>query len=120
MNVLFVDDDVIALEMLSDIAESAGYSTSRATGGALAIQLLTYHNIHLIITDWNMPEMDGVTLTQHIRKMNKYKTIPIIMLTANGEKEHIVKALSSGVNDYILKPINAATVKEKLNKWCTQ
>jgi len=70
----------------------------------------------LIITDWNMPEMDGLTFVKTLRAKDEYKETPILMVTTEAAKEDILTALRSGVNNYVVKPFTPDTLQEKVNK----
>jgi two-component system chemotaxis response regulator CheY len=77
---------------------------------------LKQNKYDLVLLDWNMPEMDGITLLQEIRKDPQLKDIPVIMVTAEAKKENVLLAIQSGANNYIVKPFTAETLKEKLEK----
>ena len=68
----------------------------------------------VVITDWNMPEMNGLELVKKIRAEQKYEDMPIIMVTTEGGKAEVITALKSGVNNYIVKPFTPQVLKEKL------
>ena len=70
----------------------------------------------MIITDWNMPEMDGLTFVKTVRSKEEYKNTPILMVTTEAAKEDILTALRSGVNNYVVKPFTPDTLQEKVNK----
>jgi two-component system chemotaxis response regulator CheY len=70
----------------------------------------------MIITDWNMPEMDGLTFVKTLRSKEEYKDTPILMVTTEAAKEDILTALRSGVNNYVVKPFTPDTLQEKVNK----
>lgn len=70
----------------------------------------------MILTDWNMPNMNGLELVKHIRSEGSaHKTTPTVMITTEGGKSEVITALKAGVNNYIVKPFNAQTLKEKLD-----
>lgn len=72
--------------------------------------------VTFVLTDWNMPIMDGLTLLKKIRSTPQYAHLPVLMITAEAKKENIVEAAQSGADGYIVKPFNAATLKEKIEK----
>jgi two-component system chemotaxis response regulator CheY len=72
--------------------------------------------VNFVITDWNMPEMDGLTLVTNIRAMDKYKSLPVLMVTTRSVKEDIVEAMKAGVNSYIVKPFTPETLKAKIDQ----
>ena len=78
--------------------------------------MLGKEKIDLIISDWNMPKMTGIELLKTIRADAKYGRIPVLMVTAEAEKEYILQAIQAGVNNYIVKPFTAEILKEKLEK----
>ncbi|MFC1554853.1 response regulator, partial [candidate division KSB1 bacterium] len=71
--------------------------------------------VELVLTDWNMPEMDGLTLVKELKKNPAYADIPIIMITTEGAKTEVVEALKHGVNNYIVKPFDKETFMKKVN-----
>jgi len=86
-----------------------------AEHGVQAWQLLCEHDdIDVLITDWNMPEMNGLELVKKVRAEEKYADMPIIMVTTEGGKAEVIVALKAGVNNYIVKPFTPAVLKEKL------
>ena len=70
----------------------------------------------MIVTDWNMPEMDGLTFVKAVRAKDEYKDLPILMITTEAAKEDILTALRSGVNNYVVKPFTPETLQEKVFK----
>jgi two-component system chemotaxis response regulator CheY len=72
--------------------------------------------VELVLTDWNMPEMDGLTFVKALRSEGKYGDVPIIMVTTEAAKKEILEAIKAGVSDYIVKPFTPDTLKEKLDK----
>lgn len=86
-----------------------------AENGVEAWQLLdTTEDIKILITDWNMPEMNGLDLVKKVRSDARYGEIPIIMVTTEGGKAEVITALKAGVNNYIVKPFTPQVLKEKL------
>lgn len=86
-----------------------------AENGVEAWQLLdTTEDIKILITDWNMPEMNGLDLVKKVRADDRYGEIPIIMVTTEGGKAEVITALKAGVNNYIVKPFTPQVLKEKL------
>lgn len=80
-----------------------------------ALKLLESENIDLVILDWNMPIRPGIDLLKEIRASEKYKHIPVIMVTAEAEQETIMEAIEAKVSSYIIKPVNAKTLAEKID-----
>ena len=85
--------------------------------GVEALKILEEdEHIELIITDWNMPELNGMDMVIKIRENPKFKDIYIIMITAQDSKELVIEAVTNGVNDYIVKPYNIATLMKKIER----
>lgn len=84
--------------------------------GAAALALLKNGDFDFLITDWIMPEMEGIDLVKAVRADGRLKNIPILMITAESKREQIIKAAQAGVTDYIVKPFNKKTLKEKIEK----
>ena len=85
-------------------------------GGAIAPQNLQVGGFEFVVTDWNMPNMDGLQLLQAIRSAPDLKHLPVMMITAEAKKENIIAAAQAGASGYIVKPFTAATLAEKLQK----
>ncbi|MBC7960358.1 MAG: response regulator [Vallitaleaceae bacterium] len=98
--------------------EALGYELLEASEGVSGLAVLSkeFNNVGLILLDWNMPGMDGMEFLQTVKKNALYRSIPIIMVTTEAERENIVKAVQQGVNNYILKPFT----NEELTKKITQ
>jgi len=94
-----------------------GFSnTSEADDGTTALPMLKGGNFDLLITDWNMPGMQGIDLLKEVRADANLQSLPVLMVTAEQKKEQIVEAAQAGVNGYIVKPFTAQILKEKLEK----
>ena len=89
---------------------------SEADDGNTALPMLKDGNFDFVVTDWNMPGMQGIDLLRAIRADENLKHTPVLMVTAEAKKEQIVAAAQAGVNGYVIKPFTAATLKEKLAK----
>jgi two-component system, chemotaxis family, chemotaxis protein CheY len=103
-NILVVDDSVSIRELVGLTLESAGYNVDKAVDGAEAIKLLDGREINLVITDLNMPNMDGIQVIQEVRKKEGYATIPILMLTTESQGVKKEQAKAAGATGWILKP----------------
>lgn len=115
MRILVVDDSSTMRRIIKNTLGRVGYEDIvEAEHGVDALAKM--EGVELVLTDWNMPIMDGLTLVNSIRSNDAYKNIPIIMVTTEAAKEEIVVAIKTGVNDYIIKPFNQNTLQEKLNK----
>jgi two-component system chemotaxis response regulator CheY len=116
MKILIVDDSTTMVRIISNTLKRLGY-TDLVTGfnGIEGVEQLKKNNdIDLIITDWNMPEMNGLEFVKYIRKDELYKDTPIVMVTTEGGKAEVITALKAGVNNYIVKPFTPQVLKEKL------
>ena len=91
-------------------------NTHEADDGAIALPMLEAGDFDFVVTDWNMPIMQGIDLLKAIRQSPKLKAMPVLMVTAEAKREQIVEAAKAGVNGYIVKPFTAATLKTKLDK----
>lgn len=117
MRILVVDDFQTMRRIIINLLRQLGFSNVvEAADGALALQRVKEDNIDLVISDWNMPNMTGLDFLKELRASDEYKALPFIMVTAEGKKENVIAAVQAGVNNYIVKPFNAATLKEKLIK----
>ncbi len=116
MKILVVDDSSTMRRIIVNTLNKLGYKdVVEAEHGLDALAKLKENpDVQLILTDWNMPEMDGLTFVQTLRKSKTFNKIPIIMITTMGAKEDIVKALKAGVNNYIVKPFTPQILKEKI------
>ncbi len=103
--------------IIKNLLRDLGYNnTYEADDGATALPMLEAGDFKFVVTDWNMPIMQGIDLLRAIRKSSKLKSIPVLMVTAEAKREQIIEAAKAGVNGYIVKPFTAATLKEKLDK----
>jgi two-component system chemotaxis response regulator CheY len=115
LKILAVDDSPTMRRIIVNTLRRAGYTdVVEASDGKDALAKLKVDKINLVITDWNMPEMDGLTLVSTLRAMEEYKELPVLMVTTRSVKEDIVQALKAGVNNYIVKPFTPDTLKEKI------
>ncbi|MDR0656305.1 MAG: response regulator [Treponema sp.] len=87
-----------------------------AANGVEALQQLQLNSIDLILLDWNMPELSGIDFLKQVRAIAQYKDLPIIMVTSESAKYNVIEALKNGATDYIIKPINEKSFREKLSK----
>ena len=115
---LIVDDFSTMRRIIRNLLKELGYTNcDEAEDGAVALQRLTnMGNYDFVITDWNMPNMDGLTLLQQIRAHPTLKDLPVMMVTAEAKKENIIAAAQAGASGYIVKPFTAGTLEEKLEK----
>jgi two-component system chemotaxis response regulator CheY len=117
MSILVVDDFSTMRRIIKGLLGDLGYTNiTEADDGTTALPLLKAGSFDLLITDWNMPGMQGVELLRHVRADERLKKLPVLMLTAEAKREQIVEAAQAGVNGYVIKPFTAATLKEKIDK----
>ena len=114
MKVLIVDDDLIMIHILQSYLEQEGYEVSSTENGKEALRLLEQQHFSLIITDWLMPEMDGLELTRTVRILNNKHYTYIILLSGKSHKEEIIQALDAGADDFISKPIDFDELRSRL------
>ncbi|HEX3346532.1 MAG TPA: chemotaxis response regulator CheY [Acetobacteraceae bacterium] len=117
MNVLIVDDYKTMLRIVRNLLKQIEFNNvDEATDGAEALTKLRTGNYGLIISDWNMRPMTGLQLLQEVRADASLKTTPFIMVTAESKAENVVAAKQAGVSNYIVKPFNAETLRDKIEK----
>ena len=115
IKILIVDDITSMRKIVTDSLFQIGYTNLiEAKDGETALKTLKLNNIDLILCDWNMPKMSGIELLKTLRKDEKLKDTPFIMITAEGRKENILEAIKEGVNNYIVKPFNTEALKTKI------
>jgi two-component system chemotaxis response regulator CheY len=117
MRFLVVDDFSTMRRIVRNLLKELGFlNADEAEDGAVALAKLTSEHFDFVVTDWNMPNMDGLTLLQQIRANPQIKHLPVLMITAEAKKENIIAAAQAGASGYIVKPFTAATLNEKLSK----
>ena len=117
MKILIVDDFSTMRRIIKNLLRDLGYNnTHEADDGNTALPMLKNGDYQFVVTDWNMPGMQGIDLLKAIRLDDKLKHLPVLMVTAEAKREQIIEAAQAGVNGYIVKPFTAATLKEKLDK----
>jgi two-component system chemotaxis response regulator CheY len=117
MKVLVVDDFSTMRRIIKNLLRDLGFTNiSEADDGNTALPMLKDGDFEFVVTDWNMPGMQGIDLLKAIRTDADLSHIPVLMVTAEAKKEQIVIAAQAGVNGYIVKPFTAATLKTKLDK----
>lgn len=117
MRILVVDDFSTMRRIVRNLLKELGYNNvDEAEDGVMALQKIQNIGFDFVVTDWNMPNMDGLTLLQTIRATDNLKHVPVLMITAEAKKENIIAAAQAGANGYIVKPFTAATLNEKLQK----
>ena len=114
---LVVDDFPTMRRIVMSLLKELGYTNlSEAENGAEGLAKLRGSHFDFVVSDWNMPVMDGLTMLQHIREDAALKHLPVLMVTAEAKKENIIAAAQAGASGYVVKPFTAATLQEKLAK----
>lgn len=114
---LVVDDFSTMRRIVRNLLKELGFANvEEAEDGAAALARLKSEAFGFVISDWNMPNMDGLTLLQSIRADSALKHLPVLMVTAEAKKENIIAAAQAGASGYVVKPFTAGTLDEKLSK----
>ncbi|MED5526671.1 MAG: chemotaxis response regulator CheY [Pseudomonadota bacterium] len=117
MKILIVDDFSTMRRIIKNLMRDLGFNNCfEADDGNTALPMLQNGDFDFVITDWNMPGMQGIDLLKAIRADDNLKHLPVLMVTAEAKREQIITAAQAGVNGYVVKPFTAATLKEKLDK----
>ncbi len=117
MKILVVDDFSTMRRIIKNLLRDLGFTnTQEADDGNTALPMLQAGNFDFLVTDWNMPGMQGIDLLKAVRADERLKTMPVLMVTAESKREQIIEAAQAGVNGYIVKPFTAGTLNEKLQK----
>lgn len=114
MKILLVDDSRTIRNIQKNVLTQLGYTdVMEASDGIEALKQIGETKPDLALIDWNMPNMDGITLVRKIRETDK--ATPLIMVTTEAEKRRVIEAIQAGVNNYVVKPFTAETLGEKIN-----
>ncbi|GKW33056.1 chemotaxis response regulator CheY [Pectobacterium versatile] len=114
---LVVDDFSTMRRIVRNLLKELGFNNvEEAEDGADALNKLRSSTFDFVISDWNMPNMDGLELLQTIRADGTLSKLPVLMVTAEAKKENIIAAAQAGASGYVVKPFTAATLEEKLSK----
>ncbi len=117
MKILVVDDFSTMRRIVKNLLRQLGYEyIDEAEDGEQAFSKLQNDNYGFVISDWNMPNMDGLELLKKVRSDPDLKELPILMVTAEAEKEKVITAIQAGVNNYVVKPFTGEILKEKMDK----
>jgi two-component system chemotaxis response regulator CheY len=117
MKILVVDDFSTMRRIVKNLLKQLGFShIEEAEDGAQAYTKLKTGGYGFVVSDWNMPNLDGLGLVKKVRQDDELKDLPILMVTAEAEKEKVVAAIQAGVNNYIVKPFTGEVLKEKMDK----
>ena len=115
MKILIVDDSITIRRIITNALKTVGFpETVEATNGKDALEKLATANVDFIITDWNMPEMNGLDFIKQVRANPLYSSLPILMITTRGTEHDVIEALQAKVNSYIVKPFTPQELKEKI------
>lgn len=117
LKILVVDDFPTMRRIIRNLLKELGFeNVDEAEDGAMGLDKLRTGGFQFVVSDWNMPNLDGLEMLKQIRQDPSLKNIPVLMVTAEAKKENIVAAAQAGANGYVVKPFTAATLEEKLNK----
>ena len=115
MKILIVDDSITIRRIITNALKTVGFpETIEAANGKDALEKLASANVDFIITDWNMPEMNGLDFIKQVRANPLYSALPILMITTRGTEHDVIEALQAKVNSYIVKPFTPQELKEKI------
>ncbi len=113
--VLFVEDSPTMRRIIMNSLRQVGFNDIiEAENGTDALEKLAGKEIDLVVTDWNMPEMNGAELVKTLRSIPEYAEVPIVMITTRGMKDDVMTAMKLGVNGYVVKPFTPDVLKQKL------
>ena len=116
MPVLVVDDYNTMIRIIRNLLKQLGFEdVDDASDGSAALGKMREKRYGLVISDWNMEPMTGYELLKRMRSIYRYQTLPFIMMTSAGSSENVIAAKQAGVNNYIVKPFNAETLKNKID-----
>ena len=116
MPVLIVDDYKTMIRIIRNLLKQLGFAAVDEAGdGTAALNMMRQKDYGLIISDWNMEPMTGYELLREVRADGRLSRTPFIMVTAESKTENVIAAKKAGVNNYIVKPFNAATLKSKID-----
>ncbi|MFN3396600.1 MAG: chemotaxis response regulator CheY [Thermodesulfovibrionales bacterium] len=117
IKILVVDDFSTMRRIVKNILKQLGYENiEEAEDGAQAYNKLKSGGFGFVVSDWNMPNMDGLDLLKKVRSDPELKNLPFLMVTAEAEKDKVIEAIKAGVSNYIVKPFTAEVLKEKMDR----
>lgn len=117
MKILIAEDNVTMASALKYILRHMGFQhVSDTNDGGAALRLLAKNRYDLVIVDWALPSVSGVAITQWMRQQEPYRHTPVIMVTTKDQPEDVLIAVESGVNEYVLKPLDKEVLRSKINK----
>ncbi len=116
MNILVVDDFATMRKIIKNLLHQLEFTNiSEADDGTTALPMLQKYEFDFLVTDWIMPRMQGIDLVKEIRKDPNLSSLPVLMVTAEAKREHIVEAAKAGVNGYVVKPFTTQILKKKID-----
>ena len=117
MKILIVDDFSTMRRIIRNLLRELGFTqTAEADDGSTALPMIKSGGIDFLVTDWNMPGMNGLELLKVIRADPNTADLPVLMVTAESKRDQIIQAAQAGVNGYIVKPFTAVTLRDKIDK----
>lgn len=117
IKILVVDDFPTMRRIIRNLLKELEFvNVDEAEDGAVGLEKLRAGNYGFVVSDWNMPNMDGLAMLQAIRADPSMAKLPVLMVTAEAKKENIIAAAQSGANGYVVKPFTAVTLEEKITK----
>ena len=117
MKIMVVDDMSTMRRIVKNILKQLGFSNiEEAENGKDAFEKIKQGGFGFVVSDWNMPVMTGIELLRAIRSDAELKTLPVMLVTAEAQKENIIEAVQAGVSNYIVKPFTAEQIQEKISK----
>jgi two-component system chemotaxis response regulator CheY len=115
MPILVVDDFSTMRRIVKTCLRQLGFENiAEAEDGKQALEKMAATDFKLVVSDWNMPNMMGIDLLRQVRSVDKWKTLPFIMVTAEAQKENVIEAAKAGVSNYIIKPFTTDQLQAKL------
>jgi two-component system chemotaxis response regulator CheY len=116
INILVVDDYSSMVRIIRNLLEQLGFrNIDEATDGRRAWELLESKSYGLVLSDWNMQPVTGLELLKQVRKNERTKSVPFVMITAEARSENVAAARQAGVNNYVVKPFTLAVLRQKLH-----
>ncbi len=116
MNILVVDDFATMRKIIKNLLRELGFTNiTEADDGTTALPMLQKYEFDFLVTDWIMPCMQGIDLVKEVRKDPNLSSLPVLMVTAEAKREHIVEAAKAGVNGYVVKPFTTQLLKKKID-----
>ena len=117
ISILVVDDSPTMRRIITSQLNKAGFAdVGEADDGVHGLEELATGGYDLVLTDWNMPNMDGLEFIRAIRSREEYKAIPILVVTTRNSKQDVVTAMKEGANNYVVKPFGPSSLSDKITK----